>query len=54
VPVSYLARRGDVSLIPGWYRRVEAGDCTLRSEPAALAGSSKVVNVYTGEIVDPP
>ncbi|HXH23413.1 MAG TPA: hypothetical protein VNN10_15445 [Dehalococcoidia bacterium] len=54
IPVSYLASRGDIALVPGWWERAEAGDCSLLSEPAKLAGSRKVFDVFSDLILDPP
>jgi arabinofuranosyltransferase len=36
VPISYLAQRRSVSLLPDWQRKVEALDCTLPQQAYAL------------------
>jgi len=40
IPVDYLARRGDILLIPGWRERIRSFDCSLTESTKEFIGSS--------------
>jgi hypothetical protein len=51
VPVSYLARRGDIYLIEGARARVGIKDCSVNTAVSALANSTLFFDSLRGQIV---
>jgi hypothetical protein len=52
VPVSYLARRGDIALVGGWIEAVERLDCAYQAYPSRFIDSQERIN--PGIVFAPP